>query len=191
MEEDIAGKLVQLFNGLEDPRCDHALRHRLIDIVVIAIFAVFAGADDFEGMAEYGEAKEAWLRTFLELPNGIPSHDTFWRVFGKLDPVQFERCFRAWIATVIELHPGEVIALDGKVLRRSHDHCLGHGPIQLVSAWAAENEVVLGLLRIDAKENEIVAVPDLIEQLEITGCLVTADAMSCQVKTAERRRCEI
>jgi predicted transposase YbfD/YdcC len=186
MEGDIAVYLAQYFGELEDPRSDHTRRHLLVDIIVITICAVVGGADDFEAIAEFGAAKEAWLRTFLALPNGIPSHDTFWRVFRALDPGQFEHCFREWVAAVNELHPGQVIAIDGKTVRRSHDRCLGHEPIQLVSAWATENEITLGQLRIDAKENEIVAVPALLEQLDVSGCLVTADALNCQVKTAQR-----
>lgn len=131
-------------------------------------------------------AKERWLRTFLTLPNGIPAHDTFWRVFRALDPVAFERCSRAWVAAVIELHPGQVIAVDGRTLRRSLDRCFGQGPLHLVSAWATANEVVLGQLRVEEKTNEIVAVPALLEQLDVAGCLVTTDALNCQVKTAER-----
>ena len=186
MEKEINAHLNEYFGELEDPRRDHTRRHLLLDIIVIAICAVISGADDFEAVAEFGIAKEEWLRRFLALPNGIPSHDTFWRVFRALDPVQFERCFRTWMAAAIELHPGEVIAIDGKTLRRSYENCPKQGPIQLVSAWATENNVVLGQLRIDEKDNEIVAVPQLLEQLDVAGCLVTTDAMSCQVKTAQR-----
>jgi predicted transposase YbfD/YdcC len=186
MEREINAGLSEYFGGLEDPRRDHTRRHLLLDIVVIAICAVLSGADDFEAIAAFGVAKEEWLRKFLALPNGIPSHDTFWRLFRALDPVQFERCFRTWMAAAIELHPGEVIAIDGKTLRRSYENCPKLGPIQLVSAWATENNVVLGQLRIAEKENEIVAVPQLLEQLDVAGCLVTTDAMSCQVKTAQR-----
>lgn len=186
MDMEINVRLGGYFEGLEDPRRDQTRRHLLLDIVVIAICAVLSGADDYEAVAAFGVAKEGWLRTFLALPNGIPSHDTFWRVFRALDPVQFERCFRSWMAAAIELHPGEVIAIDGKTLRRSYENCPKQGPIQLVSAWATENDVVLGQLRIDEKDNEIVAVPALLEQLDVAGCLVTTDAMSCQVKTAQR-----
>lgn len=186
MEMEINARLSEYFGGMADPRRDHTRRHLLLDIIVIGICAVLSGADDFEAMAAYGVAKEEWLRKFLVLPNGIPSHDTFWRVFRALDPVQFERCFRSWMAAAIELHPGEVIAIDGKTLRRSYENCPNLGPIQLVSAWATENGVVLGQLRIDEKDNEIVAVPELLEQLDVAGCLVTTDAMSCQVKTAQR-----
>ena len=154
-----------LFGDLADLRRDHTRRHLLIDIIVITICAVLGGADDFEVVAEFGVAKASWLRTFLTLPNVIPAHDTFWRVFRALDPVAFERCFRAWVAAVIELHPGQVIAVDGRTLRRAHNRCVGQGPLHLVSAWATANEVVLGQLRVDEKTNEIVAVPELIEQL--------------------------
>lgn len=186
MEADIDTKLSQYFAALADPRSEHTRRHLLIDIIVIAICAVIAGADDFEAVAEFGVTHEGWLRRFLALPNGIPAHDTFWRVFRALDAVQFERCFRLWVATVSELHPGEVIAIDGKVVRRSFEHCPKQGPLQLVSAWATENNVVLAQLRVDEKANEIVAVPAILEQLDVTGCLVTTDALNCQVKTAER-----
>jgi predicted transposase YbfD/YdcC len=186
MEQEINERLREYFGEIADPRRDHTRRHLLLDIIVIAICAVLSGADDFEAVAAFGVAKEEWLRKFLVLPNGIPSHDTFWRVFRALDPVQFDRCFRMWMAAAIELHPGEVIAIDGKVLRRSYENCPKMGPLQLVSAWATENNVVLGQLRIDVKDNEIVAVPALLEQLDVAGCLVTTDAMSCQVKTAQR-----
>jgi predicted transposase YbfD/YdcC len=186
MEQEINARLSEYFGGLADPRRDHTRRHLLLDIIVIGICAVLSGADDFEAVAAFGVAKEGWLRRFLALPNGIPSHDTFWRVFRALDPVQFERCFRTWMAAAIELHPGEVIAIDGKTLRRSYENCPKQGALQLVSAWATENNVVLGQLRIAEKDNEIVAVPELLEQLDVAGCLVTTDAMSCQVKTAQR-----
>jgi hypothetical protein len=173
MEMEINAPLREYFGELEDPRRDHTRRHLLLDIIVITICAVLSGADDYEAVATFGVAKEGWLRKFLALPNGIPAHDTFWRVFRALDPVQFERCFRTWMAAAIELQPGEVIAIDGKTLRRSYEHCPKQGPIQLVSAWATENNVVLGQLRIDEKEHEIVAVPALLEQLDVAGCLVT------------------
>ena len=120
MAGDIGEHLSQFFGDLADSRRDHTRRHLLIDIIVITICAVLGGADDFEAVAEFGVAKASWLRTFLTLPNGIPAHDTLWRVFRALDPVAFERCFRAWVAAVIELHPGQVIAGDGKTLRRAH-----------------------------------------------------------------------
>lgn len=191
--DDIAVGISRYFAELPDPRRDHTRRHKLTDIVVMAICAVICGAEDYEAMAEYAQAREAWFRTFLELPGGIPAHDTFWRVFRALDAQQFERCFSQWTASLRRLFAGEVIAVDGKQLRRSRDRthdgssegCGGVPPVHLISAWATRNGLLLGQLRQEAKENEIVAVPELLAQLHLDGCLVTADAMNCQVKTAQ------
>ena len=185
MDDDIAVSISRYFDPLPDPRRDHTRRHKLVDIVTIAICAVIAGADDFEAIAAFGRANEAWFRTFLELPSGIPAHDTFWRVFRALDSKAFEHCFMEWTATLRKLFPGEVIAIDGKQLRGSHDHCNGLRGIHLVSAWATQSGLLLGQVKLDEKENEIVAVPELLKQIDVTGAIVTLDALNCQVKTAQ------
>jgi predicted transposase YbfD/YdcC len=136
-------------------------------------------------MEEFGKAKEGWFGTFLELPNGIPSHDTFWRVFSALDPEQFQNCFLNWMNAVSSTTGGEIIALDGKQLRRSHDKEDGKAAIHMVSAWATTNRLVLGQVKVDEKSNEITAIPQLLRRLDINGCLITVDAMGCQVDIAE------
>ena len=179
------GPLVFHFSDLEDPRNDNR-RHLLLDIIVIAICAAICGADTWTDVELFGQAKEQWFRKFLELPHGIPSHDTFGRVFALIDPEQFQACFRGWIAAVEERTEGEIIALDGKQLRRSHDKAEGKKAIYMVSAWASENSLVLGQQKVDDRSNEITAVPQLLEMLEVSGCIVTTDAMNCQVETAKK-----
>jgi predicted transposase YbfD/YdcC len=173
------------FGSLTDPRVERTKLHKLIDILVIAICAAICSCDSWEDVAEFGTAKKEWFETFLELPNGIPSHDTFNRVFARLDPVEFRDCFLAWISAVSELLGGQVIALDGKVLRRSHDRGVGKGAIDMVSAWACTNRLVLGQVKVDDKSNEIAAIPHLLKALEISGCIVTIDAMGCQTEIAK------
>jgi predicted transposase YbfD/YdcC len=173
------------FSDVEDPRSDNK-RHLLLDILVIAICGAICGADTWTDVELFGQAKERWFRTFLELPHGIPSHDTFSRVFALIDAEQFQRSFRNWIAAVEERTKGEIIALDGKQLRRSHDKAEGQKAIYMVSAWASENSMVLGQRKVDDRSNEITAVPQLLEMLEVAGCIVTADAMHCQVETAKK-----
>ncbi len=171
---------------LEDPREARKCRHKLIDLVVIAIAAVICGADDWVAVAAFGRAKEAWLRQFLELPNGIPAHDTFGRVFSLLAPAGVEACFRAWVAAIRQVLPGEVVAIDGKTRRRSHDRAAGLAALHLVSAWATANRVVLGQVATEAKSNEITAIPRLLELLLLKGGIVTIDAMGCQKAIAEQ-----
>jgi predicted transposase YbfD/YdcC len=172
------------FADLEDPRIERTKLHDLLDILVIAICAIICGADDWVAVQEFGEAKEDWFRGFLELRNGIPSHDTFGRVFAHLDPDQFHTCFMNWMTAVSELIQGQVIAVDGKTLRRSHDKKLGKGAIVMVSAWATANRLVLGQVKVDDKSNEITAVPELLRALDISGCIITTDAMGCQKEIA-------
>jgi predicted transposase YbfD/YdcC len=179
------GALVFYFSEVEDPRSDNK-RHLLLDIIVIAVCAAICGADTWTDVELFGQAKERWFRTFLELPHGIPSHDTFSRVFALIDAEQFQESFRNWIAAVEERTKGEIIALDGKQLRRSHDKAEGQKAIYMVSAWASENSMVLGQRKVDERSNEITAVPQLLEMLEVAGCIVTADAMHCQVETAKK-----
>lgn len=172
------------FADLDDPRIDRTRLHKLSDIVVIAICAVICGADSWVDVETFGNAKYEWFKQFLELPNGIPSHDTFGRVFGALDPEQFQGCFLNWMNAVGEITKGQVIALDGKTLRRSHDKKLGKKAIVMVSAWATANHLVLGQRKVDEKSNEITAIPELLQVLEISGCIITIDAMGCQKEIA-------
>lgn len=172
------------FADLADPRSDHTKRHQLLDIITIAICAVICGADGWTDVETFGHAKETWLQTFLQLPNGIPSHDTFGRVFARLKPEPFQRAFLAWVQAVAEVTQGQVIAVDGKTLRRSHDHRLGQEAIVMVSAWATANQLVLGQTKVDDKSNEITAIPHLLELLALSGCIVTVDAVGCQPKIA-------
>jgi len=174
------------FSGLEDPRVDRTKQHMLMDILVITICAVICGAETWVDVETFGNAKFKWLKEFLELPNGIPSHDTFGRVFNRLDAKQFERCFLSWIQAVSGLLPGQVIAIDGKTLRRSHDKGIGKGAIHMVSAWALENQLILGQLKVDEKSNEITAIPKLLKALALSGCIVTIDAIGCQKEIAKQ-----
>jgi predicted transposase YbfD/YdcC len=184
MDEQPIASIEHHFSDLEDPRIDRTKLHKLLDIVVIAICAVICGADTWVEVESFGQAKQKWLKTFLELPNGIPSHDTFGRVFGALDPDQFRICFLNWITAVSTVTEGQVIAIDGKTLRRSHDKALGKGAIVMVSAWATANHLVLGQVKVDDKSNEITAIPELLQALEISGCIITIDAMGCQKEIA-------
>jgi predicted transposase YbfD/YdcC len=185
MEANVGANIATYFSDLKDPRVERTKEHKLLDILVIAICAVICGANDWEAVAEFGQSKEEWFRTFLELPNGIPSHDTFWRVFRALDSEQFERCFMNWIQAVSGTLASQVVAIDGKTLRRSHDKEGGHAAIHMVSAWASANRLVLGQRKVDEKSNEITAIPELLRTLELNGCLVTIDAMGCQTAIAE------
>ena len=172
--------IVDHFKDLEDKRVERTKRHKLIDIVTIAICAVICGVDSWVLMEAYGKKKEKWLKQFLELPNGIPSHDTFARVFARIDPQQFQNCFLSWIKSINKITEGEVIAIDGKTLRHSYDKGKDKGAIHMVSAWATSNKLVLGQCKVEEKSNEITAIPELIKVLDIAGCLVTIDAMGCQ-----------
>jgi predicted transposase YbfD/YdcC len=172
------------FSVLEDPR-RYNRRHNLLDIVVIAICAAICGAEGWEDIELFGETKEEWLKEFLELPHGPPSDDTYRRVFAALDAEEFQICFMDWIEAVEELTQGQVIAVDGKTLRRSHDRSQGKKALQMVSAWASANGLVLGQRKVDGESNEITAVPELLDVLEIAGCIVTLDAIHCQTETVE------
>lgn len=168
------------FGTIADPRVDRTKLHALIDIIVIAICAVVCGAEDWPDVEAFGNAKETWLKQYLELPNGIPSHDTFGRVFARLDPEQFHTSFLNWVRAVMTVTAGQVVALDGKNLRRSHDRALNKTAIWMVSAWAADNRVVLGQVKVDEKSNEITAIPKLLKVLAVHGCIVTIDALGTQ-----------
>jgi predicted transposase YbfD/YdcC len=183
MTQSPAISIAEQFGGIADPR-QHQVDHLLIDIITIAICGVICGADSWVEIEQFGHAKAEWFGQFLRLPNGIPSHDTFGRVFGMLDPQEFQGSFIRWIEAISELTAGQVIAIDGKRLRRSHDHRLGKAAIHMVSAWASANRLVLGQLKTDEKSNEITAIPALLNLLVIKDCIVTIDAMGCQTEIA-------
>ena len=178
--------LVRHFSVGADPRCQGKIEHRLLDIRVIAVCAVIACAESWDDIALYGRGKLAWLRTFLDLPNGIPSHDTFRRVFMLIDPDAFERGFAAWVGSLVDGFAREVIAIDGKTLRRSFDRRRERSPLHLVSAWASEQGLVLGQRRVHETSNEITAIPELLDQLALENSIVTLDAMGCQTAIAEQ-----
>jgi predicted transposase YbfD/YdcC len=184
MEETAGPSITTYFGRLEDPRSDHTKRHKLIDIITIAICGVICGADSWVDLELFGKSKEGWLKGFLELPNGIPSHDTFGRVFARLDAQQFRDRFLEWVQAVSAVTRGQVIAIDGKTVRRSHDKSLGKSAIHMVSAWASENRLVLGQTKVAEKSNEITAIPELLALLDVAGCIVTIDAMGCQKEIA-------
>jgi predicted transposase YbfD/YdcC len=183
--EKATSVFLHCFGRIEDPRMDRQKKHKLIDIIAIAVCATIAGADGWAPIALYARSKEAWLRTFLELPNGIPSHDTFGRVFCLLDPHAFQDAFRQWVGLIQGKIEG-VVAIDGKTACGSHDRASGKQAIHLVSAWAVANGVSLGQVKVDDKSNEITAIPELLSLLEIKGCLVTIDAMGCQRDIAQK-----
>ena len=176
--------LIACFQDLPDPRVDRTKNHKLIDILVISICTLLCCGESFNDMEEFGNAKHDWLKSFLELPNGIPAHDTFNRVFAALDPQRFLDCFLRWTQSLRTAIAGEIVAMDGKALRRALDQ--GQALPYVVSAWAVENGLVLGQLKVADKSNEITAVPELLRALELRGCIVTTDAMGCQKKIAKQ-----
>jgi predicted transposase YbfD/YdcC len=179
-------KLGQYLVAVEDPRCSGKVEHRLVEVLVIAVCAVIACAESWDDIALYGRSKLAWLRTFLDLPNGIPSHDTFRRVFMLIDPDAFEAGFTAWVGSLADRFEREVVAIDGKTVRRSFDHGREQSALHVVSAWASEQGLVLGQRCVDGKSNEITAVPELLDQLALENSIVTLDAMGCQTAIAEK-----
>jgi predicted transposase YbfD/YdcC len=178
--------LRECFSVVRDPRREHQRFHNLWDIIAITICAVLAGADCWPEVAAYGRCKQDWLESFLELPDGIPSHDTFARVFALLDPLSFQEGFQNWVQALVEATDGRVVAIDGKTLRHSFDNAKGKGALHLVGAWAAENNVLLGQQAVDSKSNEITAIPKLLEILDVSGAIVTIDAMGCQKEIAAK-----
>ena len=178
-------RLQDHFSELTDPR-RREVTYPLINIVCIAVCAVICGADDFVAIAEFGESKRDWFAKFLDLSAGIPSHDRFNNVLGRLSPAEFEKCLLSWIAALHDITAGQVISIDGKTLRRSFDAASSKSAIHMVSAWATANRISLGQVVVDAKSNEITAIPKLLELLEIKGALVTIDAMGCQTEIAQK-----
>lgn len=173
------------FTDLTDPR-RREVTYPLINIVTIALCAVICGADDFVSIAQFGRKKQKWLAGFLDLSAGIPSHDRFNAVLGALRPAEFEKCLLGWITTLHEITGGQIVAIDGKTLRRSFDAASSKAAIHMVSAWATANHISLGQIVVDEKSNEITAIPKLLEILELSGCLVTIDAMGCQTEIADQ-----
>ena len=173
------------FGKVRDPRIDRTKDHKLIDIIAIALCGVICGAEGWVDIEMFGNSKLVWLKTFLELPNGIPSHDTFGRVFSLLDAEQFQAAFYEWVQAVWEITQGQIVNIDGKCLRGSDDTRLGKRAIYMVSAWAEENHLVLGQRKVDEKSNEITAIPELLKMLALSGCIVTIDAMGTQREIAQ------
>lgn len=176
--------IAKYFAKLKDPRRRHRRLHHLQDIIVIALCAVIAGAQDWQEIETFGRTRRDWLRRFLELPNGIPAHDTFERVFNRLKPQAFQACFREWVQAISAALRIRHVAIDGKTLRGSGSAKLG--PLHLVSAWASAQHLSLGQVAVDAKSNEITAIPALLELLDLNGALVTIDAMGCQKAIARK-----
>jgi predicted transposase YbfD/YdcC len=181
MEPPVRTSIEAYFGELTDPRVERTRVHRLGEVVTVALCAILCGANDWVAVETFGHAKEAWLRTFLSLPGGIPSHDTFGRVFAQLAPEEFQRCFVAWVQAVLGPMPPQVVAIDGwQGVRGSADRSRGQAALHLVSAWATASGLVLGQEATDAKSNEITAIPHLLRLLALEGCVVTIDAMGCQ-----------
>jgi predicted transposase YbfD/YdcC len=173
---DTGNSISDFFSDLTEPR-ESNKRHKLIDVITIALCAVICGADTWEEIEEFGLAKREWFESFLELPHGIPAHDTFARIFASMDPKEFQQAFLRWVESIQSVMKG-VIAIDGKTLRRSYKK--NKSPIHMVSAWALESRMVLGQIKTGEKSNEITAIPELLALLELEGCIVTIDAMGCQ-----------
>jgi predicted transposase YbfD/YdcC len=185
----MAGSVQEHFADLPDPRRAQGKRHKLSDMVVIAVCAVICCADGWADVADFGRAKLKWFETFLDLPHGIPCQDTFERVFARLDPDAFERCFMDWTSALAGSSGGKLVAIDGKRIRRSFKHAWDHSTAaHLVSAFVAENRTVLGQLAVDCKANEIVAIPKLLALLDLAGATVTIDAIGCQTGIAAKIR---
>jgi predicted transposase YbfD/YdcC len=181
----VNASIVDHFQTLEDPRIERTKKHNLLDILVIALCTLLTGGDGFQDMELFGKSKHAWLQTFLALPHGIPSHDTFGRVFARLNPRRFQECFLSWTQAVAQLTQGTLVSLDGKTVKASFDRATAASPLHMLSAWCSDNGgLVIGQTRTDSKSNEITAIPDLLQLLAIQGCIVTIDAMGCQTAIA-------
>lgn len=184
MNPEPTASIIQHFSGIEDPRIARHKKHRLSDIFFIAICATICGADNWVAIETFGKAKKDWFTQLLNLEHGIPSHDTFGNVFAAIDTQKFSEAFSRWVADLAQLTPNQVIAIDGKCLRGSIDRASGKAAIYMVSAWAHQNQLVLGQQKVDDKSNEITAIPKLLLQLDIAGAVITMDAMGCQTKIA-------
>jgi predicted transposase YbfD/YdcC len=187
MEENNDESLVGHLSVIPDPRIERSRRHNFLDILVIAVCAVICGAEGWTDIEDFGLSKEDWLRNFLELPSGIPSHDTFRRIFLILDPLIFQQVFMKWIGSVNKaLFKKDIISIDGKTLRGSLDRANEKSALHMISAWSSNASVVIGQMKSDGKSNEITSVPELLKLLQLKGCIVTMDAMNCQKKTADQ-----
>ena len=187
-KERRAEVIQKIFSEVTDPRSLKNKQHSLIEILIISICAVICGADGWEDIETFAKAREPWLRGCLKLKYGLPCHDTYRRVISALNPEEIQRCFRRWVRAVFRFTKKQVIAVDGKSLRHSYEDCQEKhkGMLHMVSAWAAENELVLGQIKTREKSNEITAIPELLDLLAIEGCIITIDAMGCQRKIAEQ-----
>lgn len=186
MTNKIEANIQAHFGNIDDPRRTYLNDHPLINIITIALCAVIAGAEGWTDIEMFGQQKKEWLSRFLDLENGIPSHDTFGRVFARIDPEQFRQSFLSWVQAVFQVTQGQVIALDGKLLRRSHDKSAGKRAIRMISAWATENSLVLAQRKVGQQSSEITAIPTLLALLDISGCIITIDAIGTQTKIAEQ-----
>ena len=186
MADVMGSSLVEQFADLEDPRIDRTKCHQLSEIIVIAICAVICGADNWVEIEEFGRGKQEWLEKLLGMANGIPSHDTFGRVIARLDAAHFEACFVKWVQHLHELTKGQLLAIDGKTHRRSHDRRQNKGPLHLVSVWASASRLVLAQTEVATNSNEITAIPELLQMLELSGCNVSIDAIGCQKSIAQQ-----
>jgi predicted transposase YbfD/YdcC len=187
MADTVNASIVEHFRTLEDPRMERTKKHNLLDILVIALCTLLTGGEGFQDMELFGKSKRAWLQTFLALPHGIPSHDTFGRVFARLHPQRFQECFLAWTQAVAQLTQGSLISLDGKTVKASFDRATASSPLHLLSAWCSENGgLVLGQIKTETKSNEITAIPALLQLLALQECIVTIDAMGCQTAIARQ-----
>jgi predicted transposase YbfD/YdcC len=184
--KDITSKFQEYFTQVKDPRVERTKLHSLTDIITISILAVIAGAVGWEDIEEYGLNKREWLSTFLKLEFGIPSPDTFRKVFERINPKEFEQCFRVWVQSLVEKLGVEVVAIDGKSLRGSYDRKSQLKTLHMVSAWSNEHRLVLGQTKVSEKSNEITAIPALLEMLDISGCIITIDAMGTQKSIAQK-----
>ena len=185
MAETMNASIVTHFQTLEDPRIARTKKHLLLDILVIAVCTLLTGGEGFQDMELFGKSKRVWLQTFLALPHGIPSHDTFGRVFARLNPQRFQECFVSWTQAVAQLTQGTLLSLDGKTVKASFDRATASSPLHMLSAWCSENGgLVIGQTKTDSKSNEITAIPELLHLLAIKGCIVTIDAMGCQTAIA-------
>src|SRR5262245_20060494 len=185
----VNASVVEHFQTLEDPRIERTKKHQLLDILVIAVCTLLTGGEGFQDMELFGKSKRAWLHTFLALPHGIPSHDTFGRVFARLNPQRFQECFLSWPRAVAQLTQGTLISLDGQTVKASFDRATACSPLHMLSAWCSEQGgLVVGQRKTDQKSNEITAIPELLRLLAIKGCMVTIDAMGCQTAIADQIR---
>ena len=185
MTDPVNASIVDHFQTLEDPRIARTKKHHLLDILVIALCTLLTGGDGFQDMALFGKSKHAWLQTFLALPYGIPSHDTFGRVFTRLHPRRFQECLLSWTQAVAQLTHGALVSLDGKTVKASFDRATAASPLHMLSAWCSEQGgLVVGQIKTEQKSNEITAIPELLHLLAIQGCIVTIDAMGCQTQIA-------